>query len=238
MVHYAAFVLVFIGQVLIHLVCCGEVPAYQINSLEYLFNSTHGEDWYWYSDYTVYGTPWNFTKANGISVNPCTETWQGITCSANCSTSEICNVSAVVLEGYNLVGPIPPQLGELHTLEKLSFYVNSLTGSIPTELSQLTSVSYLDVGSNSLTGSVPAELADLAALETLWVDTNQYSGGIPTSFGNFKSLSLLGMGSCCLVGSIPTELAQLSTLQYLSLHGNLFTGTTIPQAAQPDKHRY
>ena len=61
----------------------------------------------------------------------------------------------------NLTGTIPPELGSLANLEKLSLPGNNLTGTIPPELGGLTNVKELWLTSNHLTGSIPPEMANL-----------------------------------------------------------------------------
>jgi len=58
----------------------------------------------------------------------------------------------------DLTGSIPPELGNLDSLEDLSLSSNDLTGSIPDELGNLDSLTYLTLSSNNLTGSIPPEL--------------------------------------------------------------------------------
>ena len=75
------------------------IPVQEMSALEDLYVSTNGAKWY------VRGIPWNFT-ANS---NPCTENWQGVTCSLypNSSTQHVIELS---LSGYNLNGTLPTTL--------------------------------------------------------------------------------------------------------------------------------
>lgn len=58
-------------------------------------------------------------------------TWQGVT------TNSAGFVTELALPGNNLSGPLPPELGDLAQLKRLSLYSNKLTGPIPPELGKL-----------------------------------------------------------------------------------------------------
>ena len=74
------------------------------------------------------------------------------------------------LEGNDLSGAIPPELGRLPNLQQLILRDNKLTGRIPSELGDLEdSLVRWRLRGNRLTGCVPAGLAavtdnDLASL--------------------------------------------------------------------------
>ncbi|MCY3698541.1 MAG: Ig-like domain-containing protein [Gemmatimonadetes bacterium] len=74
-------------------------------------------------------------------------------------------VTAVRLSASNLVGSIPPELGNLARLETLDFERNELAGAIPPELGRLASLKTLILGVNDLTGGIPSELGALGSLE-------------------------------------------------------------------------
>ena len=100
------------------------VPDVEINALFALYNSTNGEFWLWRNELTR-GLKWNFAQAaNGNFLdNPCNsgssnKAWQGVTCSnppPMCVITE-CHIVQLLLIGYNLTGPIPPQIGDRLTL--------------------------------------------------------------------------------------------------------------------------
>ena len=58
----------------------------------------------------------------------------------------------------DLVGAIPPELGNLVNLTRLSLLANQLTGTIPSELGNLVSLQYLYLSYNDLTGAIPVSL--------------------------------------------------------------------------------
>ncbi len=65
-----------------------------------------------------------------------------------------------------LVGPIPPELGNLTMLRVLTLDNNNLSGPIPAELGDMRGLGRLGLQANDLTGCVPVELRDL------WVEAS------------------------------------------------------------------
>ena len=87
-------------------------------------------------------------------------------------------VIELVLSGNQLTvtGSIPPQLGNLTTLELLELCGNELNGSIPPQLGDLTNLTDLRLGDNQPTGSIPSELGNSTNLDYLNLTLNQLSG--------------------------------------------------------------
>ena len=119
------------------------------------------------------------------------------------------------LAGRNLVGQIPPVLGELQQLSVLRLHRNYLNGAIPPELGKLRNLTILTLSKNTLTGAIPKELGNLANLEHLLLHRNRLSGDIPEA------------------------LTALNKLRLLTLHGNDFAGPPPPKLriAHRDAHR-
>ena len=86
---------------------------------------------------------------------------------------------------------------------------NQLSGSVPSELGNLDNLRTLSLSDNQLSGSIPSELGNLANLGVLWLDVNQLSGSIPLELGNLANLYSLYLGDNELSGSIPLELGNL-----------------------------
>ncbi len=105
----------------------------------------------------------------------------------------------------DLVGQIPPVLGELQQLSVLRLNRNYLNGAIPPELGKLRNLTTLALSSNALTGAIPKELGNLANLEHLALHRNRLSGDIPEA------------------------LTALNKLQSLTLRGNNFAGPPPPK---------
>ena len=71
-------------------------------------------------------------------------------------------------------GGIPPQLGDMTSLEHLFLRDNLLAGAIPSELEGLSNLTILQLSGNGFTGCIPSELRDIGS----------------------NDLDLLGLGYC------------------------------------------
>ncbi len=185
-----------------------------------LYNATDGENWY--------------NNENWLSDEPL-EDWHGVTVSNG-------RVTDLALYANQLTGPIPPELGQLSSLEWLALAGSSevepsgsqLTGPIPAELGNLASLTELDLGHNQLTGPIPPELGQLSSLKTLDLSENQLTGPIPAELVRLSFLTDLALGGNQLTGPIPPELGKLATLTELYLWGNQLTGPIPPELGQLD----
>ncbi len=190
------------------------------------------------------GANWRDNTGWGSSDPYCT--WNGVTCAVgevvqldlhvnNLSGTippELGNLSSLQgldLEWNDLGGTIPSQLGNLSGLGELNLYHNNLSGTIPPELGNLGRLRDLNLSSNSLSGTIPSELGNLSSLEHLGLFSNNLSGTIPPELGSLSSLESLGLGYDNLSGTIPPELGNLSSLKYLSLSYSNLSGTIPPE---------
>ena len=95
--------------------------------------------------------------------------------------------------GNRLSGPIPPELGNLASLETLDLAWNQLTDPIPAELGQLTSLKRLSLATNQLEGAIPAELAELPNLSYLNLSRNKLTGSVPAALCRQTTLDTLNL---------------------------------------------
>ncbi|MEQ1635282.1 MAG: hypothetical protein ABL903_01245 [Methylococcales bacterium] len=206
------------------------VPVAERNALVALYNSANGAKW-------TNKTGW--LGAAGTECN-----WFGVACDTGAK-----NVISLRLNNNNLIGTIPPILGQLSKLQNLylgenklsgslpkelgqllqlqEFHLNSnqFSGSIPVELGKLSQLLYLDLYNNQISGSIPATFGQLSRLQTLYLDGNKLSGNIPAALGQLSQLLFLHLDTNELAGTIPTELGQLTKLVRLYLHYNKLSGS-------------
>ena len=174
------------------------------------------------------GGSWNVND-NWLSDAPLGK-WHGVT------VDEYGRVVWLDLQGNQLSGEIPPELGNLAFLEYLNLGYNNwggggndLTGEIPPELGDLSSLEYLDLSGNQLTGEVPPELGNLSSLVRMSLSRNQLSGEIPPELGNLARLEWMSLSGNQLSGEIPPELGNLARLGSLDLQGNQLSGEIPPE---------
>lgn len=129
------------------------------------------------------------------------------------------------LNNNALSGNIPSTIGNLVNLINLSFYNNQLSGDIPSTIGNLTNVDYMHLGENQLT-AIPPEIGGLTNLTRLFIFDNQLAGNLPSEIGNLNSLEILDLNNNQLSGTIPTEINNLINLSVLFLSNNQFSGTT------------
>jgi Leucine-rich repeat (LRR) protein len=198
-------------------------PASELQALRDLYLSTNGSDWSWRTNNQseLVGQPWNFSTSQ---TNPCTQNWQGVTCSSQCTISP-CNVTGLDLTAMNLCGELPTSINQLTELKILVFYRNFLNSTIPSSLGTLIHLTVLDLGSNLFSGTFPTQLTHLQNLSKLYLNLNLLQGSIPPQIGNLSKLTTLQLRGNSFMGKCPQELTLLnSTLIELDLSYNAFTG--------------
>ena len=197
-----------LGLVTFLLLCSAEsqagVPATERQALIALYNATGGANW-------TDSTGWL-----GAEGTECT--WFGITCRDDGN-----NLRHLALRNNNLVGTIPPELGNLVRPQTLELSFNQLTGKIPPELGNLAGLGRLLLSVNQLSGEIPSELGNLADLDEIFLDRNQLTR-IPPELGNLARLRRLFLSGNQLAGEIPPELGKLDNLRTLHLAVNQLSG--------------
>ena len=126
-------------------------------------------------------------------------------------------------------GTIPPNLGNLAELQKLTLVSSRFAGGIPPELGKLTNLKILWLTGNGLTGNIPPELGNLSNLTELRLERNRLTGEIPSELGSLANLIRIRLERNRLTGNIPPTLEVLVNLETLSIGWNDFTGC-IPTA--------
>jgi len=94
--------------------------------------------------------------------------WYGISCADDVSDL----ITGLNLDGNQLNGEIPTELGLLKPLQDLNLSTNFLNGGIPSEIGQLTSLRTLDLLNTNLQGPIPDEVAGLQAVKQVSFDAH------------------------------------------------------------------
>ncbi len=186
---------------------CWHTPESDREVLITLYNATNGPSW--------------DSNENWLSDKPIGE-WDGVTAVND-------RVVALDLGFEGLSGEIPPELGKLFSLERLSLWDNNLSGEIPPELGKLFSLERLSLWDNNLSGEIPPELSELSNLEELNLRENELTGEIPPELGNLSKLETLWLNYNKLSGEIPPELGKLSELNSLYIAGGNRLAGCIPR---------
>ena len=167
--------------------------------------------------YHATGGPNWTNNTNWLSEAPLGE-WYGV------ATDSDGRVRTLSLGNNNLIGSLPPALGQLVNLEVLDLNTNQLAGIIPSDLGDLVNLTWLQLRDNQLIGRIPAELGQLSNLVRLDLGNNHLAGSIPTELGQLTSLAQLDLSLNEITGSIPVELGQLTNLRGLRLGTNQLAG--------------
>ncbi|GLT34181.1 hypothetical protein SLA2020_087120 [Shorea laevis] len=123
-----------------------------------------------------------------------------------------------------LVGPIPPQIYALKSLQMLTLSQNRLTGPIPVELFSLSSLVHVDFSYNMFTGKIPPRVGNMKNLVGLDLSYNSFTGSIPGTIGQLVLLQKLDLSSNSLVGTIPDSIEKLKSMTFIALSNNRLSG--------------
>ena len=197
------------------------------DALVALYHATDGPNWE-FSDYWLSREPigeWDFVYTNSDGrVGTIESAMNGLKGEIPPELGNLTSLNYLMLSSDQLTGRIPPELGNLSKLEVLYLDSNQLSGKIPSELGKLAKLEVLDVMWNQLSGEIPPELGRLADLEWLLLGGNQLSGEIPPELGKLTNLESLYLDDNQLSGEVPTELGNLPKLKRLKLDGNRLRG--------------
>jgi Leucine-rich repeat (LRR) protein len=138
---------------------------------------------------------------------------------ANLSTS----LGQLVMGWNSLSGTIPPTIGKLSGLYRLSLQNNNLTGTIEEWIGKMTNLQFLTLQSNNFIGKIPPSIGNLTQLIDIFsVAKNNLSGFVPSNFWNLK-ISKLDLSHNNFQGSIPVQFSNLELI-WLNLSSNKFSG--------------
>ena len=121
------------------------------------------------------------------------------------------------LNGNQLEGEIPAELGNLMSLRRVDLGTNQLAAPIPPTVGGLVNLVFLRLSNNQLTGGIPTELGGLINLRYLHLAHNQLTGHIPLELGNLANLSELRLSGNQLSGCIPSQLQHVNVSDLVEL---------------------
>ncbi|KAG5564233.1 hypothetical protein RHGRI_000437 [Rhododendron griersonianum] len=98
--------------------------------------------------------------------------------------------SGINLSHNRLIGPIPPEIGNLSHIKALNLSHNNFTGTIPVTFSNLKSIESLDLSYNHLNGKIPSQLTELYSLAVFNLSYNNLSGRMPPRVKQFATFDL------------------------------------------------
>lgn len=172
-----------------------------------IYNSTNGANW-----------TRNFGWVDGAAGTDCNVCqWEGVTCNPDN------RVTRIRLNFNNMIGPLPPELGDLSELISFEAGNSGLTGNIPAEIGQLTKCTLFWACCNDLSGTLP-DLSSMISLETFSLPANTLTGPFPTELVNLPNLHSIYLNQNNLSGPIPNLSPLAPTLELLYLGDNNFTG--------------
>ena len=197
-----------------------------------LYDETGGPQWQksrnWLSDATL--NTWHGIVTDGEGyVTEIFLPWNRLTDSIPPALGDLARLERLTLYGNNLSGRIPPELGKLTRVRDLSLSSNKLEGPIPPEIGGMVSVDTMYLSGNNLSGPIPAEFGNLVNLEHLALFENELSGPLPAEFGKLRKLKSMWMVDNQFEGPLPLELGDMTSLEELSLSRNRITGELPPE---------
>ena len=132
-----------------------KIPPEERQALIALYNATGGPQW---------------KDNSGWLGEPGTECeWHGVGCFHTEQGAGGRTVDSISLGQNNLVGTIPPEVGQLQNLSSLDLSENNLTGMISPELGKLTKLEWLTLFGNHFTGLLPQLLIKRWLAGPLWI---------------------------------------------------------------------
>ena len=153
------------------------------------------------------GDNWT-NKTNWGTDKPLSE-WYGV------KTTTFGSVRILNLDGNNLTGTLPPELGNLAHLAQLSLCQNNFTGGVPDELGKLKQLERVNFNLSTLSGPLPLCFTQCERLISLDFLGNKFTGSIPKEYAEMmnRGVNIVTAGNR-LSGHIPEEVMQTEYWKY------------------------
>ncbi|KAK1393269.1 putative LRR receptor-like serine/threonine-protein kinase [Heracleum sosnowskyi] len=137
-------------------------------------------------------------------------------------------VKFLSLLGNMIYGLIPPEIGNIITLEELEFEDNLLEGPLPENLGNLTGLRRLLLSGNNFNETIPETYSNLKNLTDFRIDGNELHGNIPDFIGNWTKIIRLDLQGTGMTGPIPLSISSMKNLKELRMSDLSGNGSTIP----------
>ena len=194
------------------------VPISQVYALKMIYDSLNGEDWSW----RLEGNRWNFTSNDLALINPCNDSWQGISC-CNCTIS-ICNICEIDLSAYNLYG----ELTDLTNLTMLNYFDFSnnifLSGNL-WSLNTLYTLNQFDLSNTSIYGDL-IPIQNLTELNKIELSSTFISGDL-SPLKSLAKLNTIDLFDALIIGDL-WPISTLSAMSYINLNNTNIYGDLAP----------
>ncbi|VYS62880.1 unnamed protein product [Arabidopsis thaliana] len=120
----------------------------------------------------------------------------------------------ITLLGYRLTGPIPKEIGNIITLERLVLYASGLSGPIPLSIAHLTKLKDLMISDMTGPEFFFSPLQSMTQMRQLVLRNINLKGELPSYLGtNTTNLTLLDVSFNKLTGAVPSWLARTRSLE-------------------------
>ena len=91
-----------------------------------------------------------------------------------------------------MAGALPPEIGNISTIQVVLLYENKLSGNLPPLIGFfLPNLVALHLQGNELQGTIPSSISNASKLTLLDLTDNFFTGSIPNSIGNLRNLQKL-----------------------------------------------
>ncbi|KAH9717029.1 putative LRR receptor-like serine/threonine-protein kinase [Citrus sinensis] len=159
--------------------------------------------------------------------DPCTSNWTGVLCFNTTMDDGYLHLRELLLNGNELTGSLPEELGYLPKLDRIQIDQNYISGPLPKSFANLNKTKHFHMNNNSISGQIPPELSRLPSLVHMLLDNNNLTGYLPPELSELPKLLILSLRNCSLQGPMP-DLSRIPNLGYLDLSSNQLNGSIPP----------
>ncbi len=143
------------------------------------------------------------------------------------------------LAANNFTGTIPTDIFSLTELTFLAFSGNAdLIGILPPEIGNLINMRYLYIGNTGLSGPFPPEIGNLSEMIILQMRNCDFSGPLPESFVNMTNLNYLDISGNNFTGTITPDFNDINNSSEFYCNFNKFTFDSFEDDSIPGFYFY